>query len=183
VLFRSRGISGATLLRFYGWHIVALPLLAFAFMLWHFWRIRRDGGISHPPPAPGQISPLTSRDALLFSELVAAVVVTCLLVLLAALTIVPIGPAADLTAIAPAEVRAPWIFLGVQVLLRYAPPLVAGIVAPALFVLFLAALPFAEKGTGGTGVWFAPQRRRWLLAFGLVVGAGAALVAWGFFSL
>ncbi len=183
LLVGGREIGGATLLRFYGWHILALPLPAFAFMVWHFWRIRRDGGISHAAPAPGQTTPLASRDELLFRELAAAVVVTCLLILLAALTTVPIGPAADLTAIAPAEVRAPWIFLGVQVLLRYAPPVVAGIIAPALFVLFLAALPYLETGTEGTGVWFAPQRRGWLLVFGLVVGAAAALFIWGFLSL
>ncbi|MDO9065719.1 MAG: cytochrome b N-terminal domain-containing protein [Chloroflexota bacterium] len=183
LLVGGRELSGATLLRFYGWHIVALPLLAFAIMVWHFWRIRRDGGISHPAPAAGQTSLLASRDDLLFRELVAAVVVTCLLVLLAAVATVPIGPAADLTAISPVEVRAPWIFVGVQVLLRYAPPVVAGIIAPALFVLFLAALPFVERGAEGTGVWFAPQRRGWLLAFGLVVAVGVALVVWGFVFL
>jgi quinol-cytochrome oxidoreductase complex cytochrome b subunit len=183
LLVGGRAVGGATLLRFYGWHIVALPLLAFGFMLWHFWRIRRDGGISHATPVPGQTTPLASRDDLLFREVVVAVLTICLLVLLAALTTVPIGPAADLTAVSPAEIRAPWIFLGVQVLLHYAPSVVAGILLPALFMLCLAALPFLERGTDGTGVWFAPQRRRWLLAFGLVVGAGAALVVWGFVTL
>jgi len=37
-----------TLLRFYVLHIIAFPLLAAIFMIIHFWRIRKDGGISGP---------------------------------------------------------------------------------------------------------------------------------------
>jgi len=37
-----------TLLRFYVLHVIALPLLAAIFMIVHFWRIRKDGGISGP---------------------------------------------------------------------------------------------------------------------------------------
>jgi quinol-cytochrome oxidoreductase complex cytochrome b subunit len=29
-------------------HVIALPLLAAIFMIVHFWRIRKDGGISGP---------------------------------------------------------------------------------------------------------------------------------------
>ena len=36
------------LLRFYVLHCVFLPLAAVVLMLVHFWRIRKDGGISHP---------------------------------------------------------------------------------------------------------------------------------------
>jgi quinol-cytochrome oxidoreductase complex cytochrome b subunit len=37
-----------TLLRFYVLHVIALPLVAAIFMIVHFWRIRKDGGISGP---------------------------------------------------------------------------------------------------------------------------------------
>jgi quinol-cytochrome oxidoreductase complex cytochrome b subunit len=37
-----------TLLRFYVFHVIAFPLLAAIFMIVHFWRIRKDGGISGP---------------------------------------------------------------------------------------------------------------------------------------
>jgi quinol-cytochrome oxidoreductase complex cytochrome b subunit len=51
LLFLARGsfeVSGNTLLRFYVLHVVALPLLAGFLMAIHFWRIRKDGGISGP---------------------------------------------------------------------------------------------------------------------------------------
>jgi len=36
------------LLRFYVLHCILLPLVATVLMLVHFWRVRKDGGISHP---------------------------------------------------------------------------------------------------------------------------------------
>ncbi len=37
-----------TLLRFYVLHVILLPLVAAVFLAVHFWRIRKDGGISGP---------------------------------------------------------------------------------------------------------------------------------------
>ena len=37
-----------TLLRFYVLHVMVFPLLAAVFLAVHFWRIRKDGGISGP---------------------------------------------------------------------------------------------------------------------------------------
>jgi Cytochrome b subunit of the bc complex len=37
-----------TLLRFYVLHVIGLPLIAAILMIVHFWRIRKDGGISGP---------------------------------------------------------------------------------------------------------------------------------------
>ncbi len=41
-------IGQATLIRFYTLHVIFLPLAAAALMAVHFWRIRKDGGISGP---------------------------------------------------------------------------------------------------------------------------------------
>ncbi len=41
-------VGPPTLLRFYVLHCVFLPILASLFMCVHFWRIRKDGGISGP---------------------------------------------------------------------------------------------------------------------------------------
>jgi menaquinol-cytochrome c reductase cytochrome b subunit len=41
-------VGQGTLLRFYVLHVIALPLIAAIFMIVHFWRIRKDGGISGP---------------------------------------------------------------------------------------------------------------------------------------
>jgi quinol-cytochrome oxidoreductase complex cytochrome b subunit len=41
-------VGQETLLRFYVMHVIAFPLIAAIFMIVHFWRIRKDGGISGP---------------------------------------------------------------------------------------------------------------------------------------
>lgn len=43
-------VDSNALLRAYIWHCIALPLLAAVFMGVHFWRVRKDGGISGPAP-------------------------------------------------------------------------------------------------------------------------------------
>jgi quinol-cytochrome oxidoreductase complex cytochrome b subunit len=48
MLLGSRDISGITLNRFYVLHCVAIPLAAGVLMAAHFWRVRKDGGISGP---------------------------------------------------------------------------------------------------------------------------------------
>lgn len=48
LLFGSTEIGQETLLRMYVLHVIGLPLIAALLMTVHFWRIRRDGGISAP---------------------------------------------------------------------------------------------------------------------------------------
>lgn len=43
-------VDANALLRAYIWHCVAIPLIASIFMGVHFWRVRKDGGISGPSP-------------------------------------------------------------------------------------------------------------------------------------
>jgi len=48
VLLGARIVTEETLNRFYVLHCVAIPLIAALLMALHFWRIRKDGGISGP---------------------------------------------------------------------------------------------------------------------------------------
>jgi quinol-cytochrome oxidoreductase complex cytochrome b subunit len=41
-------VTGATLLRFYVLHVLAFPFILVVFLAIHFWRVRKDGGISGP---------------------------------------------------------------------------------------------------------------------------------------
>ena len=43
-------VDSNALLRAYIWHCIGLPVFSFIFMLVHFWRVRKDGGISGPSP-------------------------------------------------------------------------------------------------------------------------------------
>ncbi len=48
IIFGGLEVGQNTLLRFYVLHVVFLPLTAAFFLAVHFWRIRKDGGISGP---------------------------------------------------------------------------------------------------------------------------------------
>ena len=48
LLFGPEQVGDAALIRVYVWHVVLLPALMTVLMGWHFWRIRKDGGISQP---------------------------------------------------------------------------------------------------------------------------------------
>jgi quinol-cytochrome oxidoreductase complex cytochrome b subunit len=48
LVFGDLEVTQNTLLRFYVLHIMVFPLLAAIFLAVHFWRIRKDGGISGP---------------------------------------------------------------------------------------------------------------------------------------
>ena len=41
-------VGQGTLLRFYVAHVIFFPLVTALFLVVHFWRIRKDGGISGP---------------------------------------------------------------------------------------------------------------------------------------
>jgi quinol-cytochrome oxidoreductase complex cytochrome b subunit len=47
-LFAGLEATTATLLRFYVLHVLFLPFIIVIFMAVHFWRVRKDGGISGP---------------------------------------------------------------------------------------------------------------------------------------
>jgi quinol-cytochrome oxidoreductase complex cytochrome b subunit len=48
VLLGGIEVGQGTLIRFYVLHVIALPLIAAILIVVHFWRIRKDGGISGP---------------------------------------------------------------------------------------------------------------------------------------
>ena len=48
MLIGAKELGGTTLLRFYVLHCVGIPLIAAVLMAVHFWRIRKDGGVSGP---------------------------------------------------------------------------------------------------------------------------------------
>ena len=47
-LLGGSSVDANALLRAYVWHCVGIPAIAIAFLVVHFWRVRKDGGISGP---------------------------------------------------------------------------------------------------------------------------------------
>lgn len=76
----------------------------------------------------------------------------------------------------PNPAKAPWYFLGLQELLHYFPPIVAGVLLPGLVVVALVVIPYARVNLTAGPLW-AGRGPRALLAVTVAVLAVAAFAA------
>jgi len=97
-------------------------------------------------------------------EILSMLGVTVLLIVLSILRPAPLGPSPDPLQ-TPAHVSAPWIFAGIQELLRYLSPLLAGVVIPLVLYLLLMFLPFLPGPVTEEGVKTLGKRRGLLFIF------------------
>lgn len=151
----------ATLIRFYGWHLFGLMIPAAILVIWHVFRVRRDGGIAVPPPDMRLSHERITRFELARREVLAMLLATAVLILLASLVPAPI--AAPLTEIAApsSEVRAPWFFLWVQQMLKWGEPFLWGVFVPFVILALLAGIPyiFPLPKSSEQGRWFPCSNR------------------------
>jgi hypothetical protein len=61
--------------------------------------------------------------------------------------------------------KAPWYFLGLQEMLVYFDPWMAGVVLPTLIVVGLMAIPYMDQNPLGNGYYTFKQRRFAIIAF------------------
>lgn len=71
-----------TLIRFYAWHIFGLTFVAIILMVWHAFRIRRDGGIAVPPPLQRADKKRINRNELIRREVLAMLLTSATLIFL-----------------------------------------------------------------------------------------------------
>ena len=95
---------------------------------------------------------------LVYTELIAMVVGTIVLVVWAIVLQAPLEQPAD-TSSAPNPAKAPWYFLGLQEMLVYFDPWMAGVVLPTFIVIGLMALPYIDINKRGNGYYTIEQRK------------------------
>lgn len=72
----------------------------------------------------------------------------------------------------PNPAKAPWYFLGLQELLHYFPPVVAGVLIPLLAVTALIVIPYFRVNIEREDLWAGDRRRKLLL-----ISSAAALLS------
>jgi hypothetical protein len=95
---------------------------------------------------------------LVYTELVAMVVVTFLLVVWAIALKAPLEQPAT-SAKAPNPSKAPWYFLGLQEMLVYYDPWMAGIVLPLMIIQGLITIPYIDFNQKGNGYFTFAERK------------------------
>jgi quinol-cytochrome oxidoreductase complex cytochrome b subunit len=84
--------------------------------------------------------------------------------------------------VTPAVAKAPWYFVGLQELLAYFHPTVAGVLAPTVILVGAALIPYVDRGPKGDGGSPRPSDRKvGVLLFTMVAGAGLAITFLGAF--
>ena len=168
-------VGPKTLSIFFVLHIAILPILGAILASFHFWLVRKGGGVILPrPPGPGPAPRPTlvpTSPNLVFREMVVALVLIAGVLLTAASFDAPLLAQAN-PGMSPNPAKAPWYFMGIQELLVHLHPTFAVLVVPLLAVAFLVFLPYLKYGEAPSGLWFhSPNGRRTVL-----VAAGAALL-------
>jgi len=158
------------LLRFYIWHIFGLTIVAFILIVWHAFRVRRDGGIAVPPPKLRTDTARLSRNELVKREVLAMFIVSIVLILLSSFFPAPIAPAMTEGVDITGEARAPWFFLWVQQMLKWGDPLIFGVLIPLGVLVVLALIPyiFPKPNDAEIGSWFPRSNRLAQVAAGVI---------------
>jgi hypothetical protein len=81
---------------------------------------------------------------LLTEEFVSLLIVSAALVIFSAFVQAPLRELANAN-LTPNPSKAPWYFLGLQELLRYFHPMIAGVIIPTLILVGLAAVPYVDR--------------------------------------
>lgn len=105
----------------------------------------------------------------LFRAAVAIMMLATVLIWIALIFNAPLEGLAD-PSHTPNPAKAPWYFLGLQELLHYFPPVVAGVLVPGLVVIALIVIPYFKVNVEAEG-FFLKDREKRLRIFYLVAGA------------
>src|SRR5881628_2908042 len=122
------------------------------------------------PFQPGWQKEVHVWPYLLRIEFLAAIIVTLLLMVWSITLNAPLEEPSNPT-LTMNPSKAPWYFLGLQEMLVYFDPWIAGVVMPSLIIVGLIVIPYIDTNPLGNGYYTFRQRRFaiWTFIFGFIV--------------
>lgn len=177
-----------------------VPIVAMVFLLGFFtWlgaaqAVENDRRIEHgqDPIEKDYADKTLVWPDLVYIELICMVVLSAGLIVWSLVLRAPLEQPAN-PVVTPNPSKAPWYFLGLQEMLVFFDPSIAGVILPGLIILGLAAIPFLDFSPKGSGSYsIAPRRRAYVVfMFGflqlwillILVGTFLRGPNWSFFGL
>ncbi len=143
-----------------------VPIVGLIFLLVFFtWYALREGVLNDRRIAIGE-GPIEKEEEnkvwvwpdLVYTELIALVVCSIVLIVWSIMLEAPLEQPANAAA-TPNPSKAPWYFLGLQEMLVYFDPWLAGVVLPSLIVVGLMAIPYIDTNPKGNGYYTFNERK------------------------
>lgn len=156
-----------------------VPIVALIFILGFFtWLSLRQAAVNDERIERGE-PPLEATEAndrvlvwpdLVYEELIAMVIATAVLFAWSLFLKAPLEEPANIGK-TPNPSKAPWYFLGLQEMLVYFDPWIAGVVLPTMIITGLIAVPYCDKNPKGMGYYTLKERpfAIWTFLFGFLI--------------
>ena len=155
-----------------------VPIVGLIFLLVFFtWYSMREAVLNDRRIAAGQ-GPIEKAESdrvwvwpdLVYPELISIIVCNIVLIVWSILLKAPLEQPAN-PANTPNPSKAPWYFLGLQEMLVYFDPWLAGVVLPGLIIVGLICIPYVDKNPKGNGYYTFTERKAeiTIFLFGFVI--------------
>jgi len=167
-------VNANTLLIFYNFHTAVLPILLLILMVYHFWRVRKAGGIFLPASTEAK-SLIQTYPNLVYREFVVALVLIAVVLVFSVFLNAPLLSKAN-PDFSLNPTKAPWYFAGIQELLLHFHPFVAAFLIPLTMIFLLAALPFINLKETPSGLWFHSEKAKQAAKFTAIASAVITLI-------
>jgi hypothetical protein len=143
-----------------------VPIVGLVFLLVFFvWYSLREAVLNDRRIAAGQ-GPIEKAEAdrvwvwpdLVYTELISLIVCSVILIVWSIFLKAPLEQPAN-PSNTPNPSKAPWYFLGLQEMLVYFDPWLAGVVLPSLIIVGLICIPYIDKNPKGNGYFTFNERK------------------------
>lgn len=149
-----------------------VPIVAMIFLLGFFTWLATHKAVINDDRLRQGLEPMEKLDNekvlvwpdLVYTELICMVALTAVLIFWAIALQAPLEEPASMVK-TPNPSKAPWYFLGLQEMLVYFDPWMAGVVLPSLVVAGLMAIPYIDFNKSGNGYYTIDQRQFAYLTF------------------
>jgi len=149
-----------------------VPIVGLIFLLVFFvWYALREGVLNDRRIAAGA-GPMEKDEAdrvwvwpdLVYTELISLIVCSVVLIVWSIFLKAPLEQPAN-PANTPNPSKAPWYFLGLQEMLVYFDPWLAGVVLPSLIIVGLICIPYVDRNPKGNGYYTFAERKAEITIF------------------
>jgi len=156
----GKEVGSSTLLNFFNFHTAVSPLAILVLMVFHFWKVRKAGGVAIPRKRKdSEQGVVPAVPDLAVRELAVGLTLLAVVFFLSIFLDAPLRERAN-PAYSPNPAKAPWYFMGIQELIMHFHPFIAVVLLPATILGLLIYLPYFHYKKNKMGFWFSSPKGR-----------------------